>query len=451
MAPIPRLVRYDGAAILSYGFRPFFLLGAIYSGVALLVWLPALHGELELLSAFAPRDWHVHEMLYGFLPAVITGFLLTAVPNWTGRLPLQGRPLLALVLIWIAGRVAVTISAWTGWAVAALVDVAFLLAVGTAVAREIIAGRNWRNLKVLIVLAVLLAGNVTFHVEAHVNGSADVGVRIGVAGTVILIIVIGGRIVPSFTRNWLARENPGRLPASVGRFDAASIVLAGAALLDWCLAPVSAPTGIVLMAAGLLQAARLARWAGERTWREPLVLVLHVAFAFVPLGFVLVGAASLGWLPASAGIHAWTGGAFGGMTLAVMSRASLGHTGRALVASKTVQMTYALVLVASVARVCAALQPQLGAPLLHLAALAWATAFLGFGRPLERLHRSSPECLSTAPACPKLPARPQFLPVAPCSGESSRATPSSVCLTQQEALLAGRPQIRPWIIDYEGN
>ena len=132
------------------------------------------------------------------------------------------------------------------------------------------------------------------------------------------------------------------------------------------------------MAAGLLQAARLARWAGERTWREPLVLVLHVAFAFVPLGFALVGAASLGWLPASAGIHAWTGGAFGGMTLAVMSRASLGHTGRALVASKAVQMIYSLVLVATVARVCAALEPQLGAPLLHLAALAWASAFLGF-------------------------------------------------------------------------
>ena len=199
------------------------------------MWLPAFYGELELVSAFAPRDWHVHEMLYGFLPAVITGFLLTAVPNWTGRLPLQGMPLLALVLIWVAGRVAVTASAWTGWAVAALVDAAFLLAVGAAVAREIIAGRNWRNLKVLTVLAVLLAGNVTFHVEAHVNGSAEVGVRIGIAGTVILIMVIGGRIVPSFTRNWLARENPGRLPTPFGRFDVMSVVFAGAALIAWWL------------------------------------------------------------------------------------------------------------------------------------------------------------------------------------------------------------------------
>ena len=228
------------------------------------------------------------------------------------------------MLIWIAGRVAATTSAWTGWVAAGLVDVAFLLTVGTAVAREIMAGRNWGNRKAPIVLGLLFAGNVTFDLEAHVNGSADVGMRIGIAGTVILIMVIGGRIVPSFTRNWLARENPGRLPTPFGRFDVMSTMVAGAALIAWCLAPAWSATGVFLIFAGFVQAARLARWAGERTWRDPLVLVLHVAFAFVPLGFALVGAASLGLLPASAGIHAWTGGAFGGMTLAVMSRASLG-------------------------------------------------------------------------------------------------------------------------------
>ena len=134
MAPIPRLRDYTGPALLSYGFRPFFLFGSLYAGLAILAWLPMFYGELELSTAFAPRDWHVHEMLYGYLPAVITGFLLTAVPNWTGRMPLQGRPLLVLVLAWAAGRVAVTTSAWIGWEAAAVIDSAFLLLVAAAMA-----------------------------------------------------------------------------------------------------------------------------------------------------------------------------------------------------------------------------------------------------------------------------------------------------------------------------
>lgn len=378
MAPIPRLRDYKGPALLSYGFRPFFLLGSLYAGLAILAWLPLFYGELELMTAFAPRDWHVHEMLYGYLPAVITGFLLTAVPNWTGRMPLQGTPLLTLVLLWAAGRLAVTTSAWIGWATATVVDLAFLLAVTAALAREIVAGRNWRNLKVMIILSVLLAGNATFHVEAHWNGVAEYGVRVGIAAVVLLIILVGGRVVPSFTRNWLTRQNPGRLPTSLNRFDVGSVVLAGAAMVAWSLAPEGVGTGAALILAGILHAARLSRWAGDRTWRDPLVFVLHVAYAFVPLGFLLVGASSFGWLSASAGIHAWTGGAFGGMTLAVMSRASLGHTGRALVASRAVQAVYVLVFAAALARICAALEPALAKGLLHIAGFAWAAAFLGF-------------------------------------------------------------------------
>jgi uncharacterized protein involved in response to NO len=378
MAPIPRLRDYKGSALLSYGFRPFFLFGSLYAGLAILAWLPMFYGELELSTAFAPRDWHVHEMLYGYLPAVITGFLLTAVPNWTGRMPLQGRPLLVLVLTWVAGRVAVTTSAWIGWEAAAVIDNAFLLLVAAALGREIIKGRNWRNLKVLIVLGVLLAGNILFHIEAHVVGTADYGIRFGIAATMMLIMLIGGRIIPSFTRNWLVRENPGRLPASFGTFDVASMVAAGAALLAWIAGPDWRVTGAALIAAGALQAVRLARWAGERTWRDRLVLILHVAYAFVPLGFVLTGLAALGLVPTAAGVHAWSGGAMGIMTLAVMSRASLGHTGRALVASAVMQGLYLLLVAGAVARVCAALHPAWSDALLHVAGLAWAGAFVGF-------------------------------------------------------------------------
>src|SRR5690606_23299418 len=140
-------------AILSYGFRPFFLLGSAYAGLTILFWLPAYMGHIETFSAFAPVDWHIHEMLFGYLAAIITGFLLTAIPNWTGRLPVLGLPLLVLASIWVAGRVAVFFSASIGWQLAAAIDVAFLAALAVAAAREIITGKNWRNLKVLIPVA----------------------------------------------------------------------------------------------------------------------------------------------------------------------------------------------------------------------------------------------------------------------------------------------------------
>jgi uncharacterized protein involved in response to NO len=378
MAPIPRLRDYTGPALFSYGFRPFFLAGSIYAGLAILAWLPMYAGDLELASTFAPRDWHIHEMLYGFVPAVVTGFLLTAIPNWTGRLPLQGRPLLVLVAAWMTGRLAIATSAQIGWLPAALIDLSFLVLVGAAAAREIISGKNWRNLKVLIALGLLLVGNGVFHLEAHVEGAADYGVRIGIAATVLLVMLVGGRIVPSFTRNWLVRENPGRLPSPIDRFDKISMILGGIALAAWIAAPDRELVGAALVASGILQAFRLARWAGDRTWRDRLVLILHVAYAFVPLGYVLLGLAAFGLVPAAAGIHAWTGGAIGTMTLAVMSRSSLGHTGRALVASAAVQGVYVLVVVAALARICAAVHPEWSATLLPASGLAWAAAFLGF-------------------------------------------------------------------------
>ena len=387
---MPRLRAYEGPALLSYGFRPFFLLGSVYAGLAVLVWLPVFYGELSLHSTFAPRDWHVHEMLYGYLPAVITGFLFTAIPNWTGQLPIQGKPLLALVLVWVAGRVVVTISADIGWLPAAMVDVSFLALIVAAAAREILAGRNWRNLKVVALVALLLTGNGAFHIEAHINGTADYGIRAGIAVVVLLIALIGGRIIPSFTRNWLVRKNPGRLPSPFGPLDVAIVGISAAALSAWIFVQDGALIGIALGLAGLLHLVRLGRWAGDRTLADRLVLILHIGYLFVPLGFLLAAAAAYGLLPGSAGIHAWMAGAAGTMTLAVMTRASLGHTGQPLVASWPTQAIYAAVVVAALARICAAIEPSRGDALLHLAAGAWAVAFLGFGVVFgpALLHRS---------------------------------------------------------------
>ena len=392
MAPIPRLKAYAGPPLLSYGFRPFFLFGALYAGLAVLTWMPFFMGELALATAFSPLDWHIHEMIYGYLPAVVTGFLLTAIPNWTGRLPIQGGRLLMLVLVWVAGRVAVTTSTLIGWLPAAIIDSAFLLLVMAAAAREVLAGHNWRNLKVVLLLGVLAGGNIGFHLEAHVTDGADVAARLGLAAAVMLIMLIGGRIIPSFTRNWLARENPGRLPAPFGRFDVAAIAVGAVALSTWVVMPGTSIAASLLALAGILQFVRLARWAGDRAARDRLVLVLHVGYAFVPTGFLLSAAGAFGVLAPAAGIHAWGAGAVGLITLAVMTRASLGHTGAALAASPSTQAIYAAALLAALARIAAALMPAFMLPLLGFAAAAWACAFLGFvaayGPRLLRAHRA---------------------------------------------------------------
>lgn len=368
---------FAGPAFLSYGFRPFFFGAGLWAACGILLWLPQYYGSFALPTAFGALDWHIHEMLFGYVAATVAGFLLTAVPNWTGRLPVNGAPLAALAALWVAGRVAMATSALIGPPLAAVIDIAFLVALAGVAAREIVAGKNWRNLRVLVVVSALAAGNILFHVEAIRSGAADYGVRLSIGAVILLITLVGGRIVPSFTNNWLARNNPGRLPVPFARFDALCIAAGAAALVAWTVAPLDAVSGVLLAAAGCAHLARLVRWAGDRTIANRLVLVLHVAYVFVPAGFLLLAAAV--FVPAivpSAGIHAWTAGAIGLMTLAVMTRASLGHTGHALVASAGTQAIYALAFIAALLRVAAALTGQ--AMLVDLAGLVWIAAFAGF-------------------------------------------------------------------------
>jgi uncharacterized protein involved in response to NO len=332
---------------------------------------------ITLPIALTPLDWHVHEMVYGYVPAIVAGFLLTSIPNWTGRLPLAGWPLIGLVLLWLAGRMAMAASGSVGLVPTATLDSAFLTVFTAVCLREIVAGRNWRNLRVLLGLGTLTLGNLLFHVEAIIGADTGYGTRVGIAAAISMIMLVGGRIVPSFTRNWLHRENPGRLPAPFDSFDVIAMATAIAALAAWVCWPLAMLSGVLLGGAGALQAIRLARWAGHRTVREPLLLVLHVGYAFVPLGFGLGALALLTEdVPVTAAIHAWTVGAVGIMTLAVMTRATLGHTGRQLTTSSATTAIYALVCLAAAARIGAGL----GAPIvwLYLAAAAWIAAFIGF-------------------------------------------------------------------------
>jgi uncharacterized protein involved in response to NO len=375
----PRNRPGSGPALFSAGFRPFFLLAGLWAAIAVPLWLAVLAGRVVLPTAFDPVSWHGHEMLFGFAQAAVAGFLLTAVPNWTGRMPIQGWSLGALALLFVAGRIAVAISAGIA-PVAAIIDLAFPLALLAALAREIAAGRNWRNLPMLGALAVIGLANGLTHLEAiGWAATGQLGLRLGSAVILLLIGLVGGRIIPSFTRNWLAKRGVATLPAPAGRFDALAMAVTGAALALWVAAPGAAALAPLMALAGVANLARLARWQGHRTLAEPLVWVLHVGFLWLPIGFGLMALAAV--VPAiapSAALHGLTGGAIATMILAVSTRATLGHTGRALRADRRTTLIYVLVVVSAASRIAAGIFTGGYLPLLTLAGAAWFAAFALF-------------------------------------------------------------------------
>lgn len=374
-----RIRDWDGPAILGYGYRPFFLFATLWAALAMALWIAMLSGGEPLPITLDPVSWHAHGLIFGYTWAVIAGFLMTAVPNWTGRFPIVGWPLALLFGLWLLARVAMSVSALLpGWAVVAA-DLAFPLALTGAIAREILAGKNWRNLKVLLILGVMLAANAGFHWQASQGDYAagSLSARVALAAVVALIALIGGRIVPSFTRNWLAARKSATLPAPVGRGDHAVTGIGVAALAVWALWPGAVLTGVMCLVAAIATLWRLARWQGLRCLREPLVWVLHLAYLFIPMGFVAVGLAALGIGAESAAKHLWMAGAVGLMTLAVMTRASLGHSGLPLTAGAGVSAIYLALLISVLARFAAGWWPGLGW-LTHLAATGWIAAMAGF-------------------------------------------------------------------------
>ena len=366
--------------ILRGGFRPFFLGGAIWAVVALTLWLATLAGQFTIPSAFDPLAWHRHEMLFGFVGAVIAGFLLTAIPNWTGRLPIAGAPLAGLFGLWLAGRLAMLFSATFGPVVAAIVDTGFYLLLALVAAREVIEANN-RNVPIVGLVLLLGIANGLDHL-AVAGGFVDPALpwQSAVALVTLMITLIGGRIVPSFTRNWLAKRGVTQgLPGQPGRFDLVAIGLTALALIAWIAAPPGWLPGALLTIAAAAQVIRLARWKGWKTAADPLVLILHVGYAWVPTGLGLLAAVQLGApLPQSAAVHALTAGAMATMILAVMTRASLGHTGRELRAGAATTLLYLLVTIGALLRV--------GAPLgafdyrtgMEIAGLCWIGSFVLF-------------------------------------------------------------------------
>jgi uncharacterized protein involved in response to NO len=364
---------YLGPALFSYGFRPFFLFGAAWAALTVPLWALSAAG----IGPDLGRDWHIHEMLFGFVAAVVAGFLTTSIPNWTGRMPVIGAPLALLTSVWGAGRIAMLFRDSLG-PITAVIDCAFLVVFAAVVWREVLSGRNWRNLGVCVLVSLLAAANAAF----HLNGAAfsdGLGYRAALGAVAVLIALIGGRITPSFTRNWMRAERLSPEPASGPWLDRSALSLTILACAAWTIWPESPAAGGMLMAAGLANFARMARWRSFQVGREPLVWILHAGYAWLGFGLVLLGLTSLASdLPRSAGVHALTAGAIGSMTLAVMTRASRGHTGQRLVADRATLAIYVAILAAGATRVAASLIPLLYLPLLLASSILWFVAFGGF-------------------------------------------------------------------------
>ncbi len=369
---------YQGPAVFSYGFRPFFLGAALFAGVAVPIWVLVLAGVggSDILSP--ARNWHVHEMVFGFLPAVITGFMLTAIPNWTDRPPIRGPELMLLVTLWLAGRLLMAVP-WFSPLVSAVVDVGFLVAVAGLVWREIAASKSWDRAPMGVLVSLLAGANILFHVLNLSGAETDRPERMALAMVMILLTLIGGRLIPNFTGELLVGSGRAERPAPFARYDGLSIALVGFAVVSWIVQPHSMATGWMFVAAGLANLGRLARWYGWLTGREPLVLILHVGYGWFALSLLILGGAILGiGLPKEDAVHAFTSGAVGAMTLAVMTRASLGHTGRARHAGPLTVLIYMLVNLGAVVRVFGPMTDLPANLVLDLAAGSWSGAYLLF-------------------------------------------------------------------------
>ncbi len=365
--------------VLRGGFRPFFLGAGIWAVIAIAIWLWAFTVGVQQLGALDPLAWHRHEMLFGFVGAAIAGFALTAVPNWTGRRPIAGAPLAALALWWVAARILPFAAPELPLALLALIDGGFYLALAALILREIVLAKN-RNLPVALAIALFGIADLLDYAGSTGLIGYDIGHRAGIALAVTLVSLIGGRIVPSFTRNWMQREGLiGGLPSQPTRFDIAVVLATVIALAAWMVAGAVPPVGVALVFAGSIQLVRLVRWRGWRTLASPIVLVLHLGYIWIPLGLLLLGATGLGApIPSSAGVHALTVGALAGMILAVMTRATLGHTSRALHAGPATRASYLALHLAVLVRVAASLVPAHYQSLLHLAGGLWIAAFALF-------------------------------------------------------------------------
>lgn len=391
--------------LFTYAFRPLFLLATLYAILVVPFWVATwlgMHSAPTVLRT--PIWWHAHEMIFGFAGAAVGGFALTAVATWTKRAPVAGLPLMILTALWVLARVLFFVPG-DGLLLAAVADLGYDFLLLALMSREVVVANSTRNYKVLAILALFAAANALFFTAVVTNASwTPVTLFSGLWLLVLLINLIGGRIVPGFTRNWLKRQapaepdDPSTLPPAFDRFDLVATWLLVAFAASQLTAAQARPSAFLGLLTAVALLFRLVRWRGWRTMSEPLVWILHLAFAWIPIGVALLSAAGLGWISRSAGIHALTSGAITTMIVAVASRAALGHTDRALESHWLLTLAYLAITLAAVFRVASAFGVG-GRTLLMVSATAWTIGFLLFAVRyvpiLTQPKRTTPRSLPT--------------------------------------------------------
>lgn len=374
-------IQGKGFALFAYGFRPFFLLAGCYGIVSVLVWLWLYRTGTSPLPGMPPQLWHGHEMLFGFVGAAVAGFMLTAVPSWTGSRGFAGLPLVVLTLIWILARAAFALASHLPPVMVAVAELAFIPSLLVLVAPPVLRSGN-RNLPVLFVLFIFWCLDAAFlWAVKHADAVLARQMLLATLGVVMLLItVIGGRIVPAFTGNALRARGidaPLRARPFIDRTLIA--VMAALVLADLLRAPAGVAATIAGLAA-LLQALRMSGWQSLRTFRDPIVWVLHVAYFWLPVGLALRALHVLGGFGFAAHwIHALGTGAAATMILAVMTRAALGHTGRPFVVAPAIVAAYGLMIAAAVLRVFGPTLLPVAYPVtITLSVAAWTAAFVLF-------------------------------------------------------------------------
>lgn len=361
-------------ALFALGFRPFFLGAGVFAVLLVALWLVFYRGNFPLALFIPPAQWHAHEMLFGFAGAVIVGFLLTAVQNWTGMKTPSGKPLALLFFLWLAGRL-VPFVPDSPSELYALIDAALFPAVTIAIARPIMRAKQPRNAAFPLMLAMLTFSNLLVHAEwLGYAQTANTGFMLAIYMIVLMMTVMGGRVIPSFTDNKL-RTKAKRWKAIEWLAPAITLATLAAVLA----LPVSPITALIAAIAAAVHAVRLAGWYTGKYWAVPLLWVLHLGYGWIAIGFALTALAAVKIVAPSLALHAFTAGAMGTLTLGMMARVALGHTGRLLESAKVIDLAFGLITLAAIVRV---FWPLLASNTYNatilVSGLIWMTAFVLF-------------------------------------------------------------------------